>query len=380
MHVDARRIAIGLIAREHILTQRHLLDLIGKPQELRFTTSTDTDVLTTTLHNVLAELPADVSGAFTFPNQPEETVAVTTSFDYGAAVTAFALVDDAGAPWVAVAVVVPALQVTDPDAIDSAIHELTNDLNVMSRGAAPYIVHEQTVLHVAGAAHRLEPGMRSFYRLAAFLVTELLVAAEQHRGEPGPASMYQELLAIAEESSSDRFSASEIVYAALQYRDTLPPELARTVIVQELPNGASITIPFSTRAETNALTAVFMVDDDSAQDGLHVVSQFYHPLTPSDALAWASALNADVSVDQSAEDDTWLVTTPWTLGAWQMWSLPQGYAALVYRGRIPHTVRAYVRTEDIIRGVMHEVWSSSNRYRLHQEFADAIGGIDGHLL
>jgi hypothetical protein len=383
VHDQARRDAIYFIAREHVLTQRHLLDTLGKPLELDRVESPRRALLTGLAEDVLAELPADLAAEFSQPavdgDHPGYAFATTNN---GCALMTVELIEPGGQTWVAVLGIAPIANIEDLDSSDLSRSEAVNELNVSAWGDSTFLLCDGMVAQVFGAAHRAEPGMQAFKRLASHLLADVCATSEQHREEPGPATAYRRLLDIGEASSSDYYTPEELREAALSYRSSLPADLARAVDLRSTDAGVRVTIPFRTRSGTVALSALFAATrgPDTERPGLQVFSEFYDSLEPKHALDWAMALNGDESVGQNDDDDTWRQTTPWSLGSWQLWHLPQEARTLVYRGRVSNTLRPYVRTEDVIRGVIHEVWSSANRYRLHQEFNEAIGGTNGAIL
>jgi len=368
--------ALTLIAREHVLTQRHVLDEIGKPLFLEEVDKPDYTRLQQIAVDIFNNVPTDIAEMFDEPVERETSIAVMQTSNLGG-VMFFEHKDPSGRPWVSVVGGLGVGVTSDDDVSAEEMHEVANELNIATTGRGSFMYLNNTLMHTMGAAHRIEPGMDGWKNLVAYLVVDQVAINEMREGVQGPATAYRELLEIGARSRETLFTPDEVHAATLRYKQSLSPELASVVLLAGTEDGATITVPFHADGVSYALsTNVTVLEGDSA--GLYVMSRFYKQLDREHILSWCRAFNGDSgAVGAEDDDNTWPQTTPWSLGTWRMLELPHNKVELVFHGHVPHAVHEFVDVEDVIRGSIHEIWASSNRYRLHQEFEETITGSHG---
>lgn len=374
----ARRNALAIIAREHVLTRRDLLDTMGRPEKLRSSSAPDVERLHRVGRSILARLPEDLSAPFPEFSEGEDGMVATFDTGSGVLLALKELVSGDGAVWISAVcgTVYPGAEEA-AGGLPESVNVLVNRLNMNDAGAAwatTTVGEQRSIVRLTGTARPLDEGVHVWFDLVGYLLATSIAASERGSEGVGPGTSYVELLALDDET--DRFTLDDIESAAIAFRRSFPDELARVVLLERVEDGVGISIPFRVDGDIEALTAIFTVPSDgdagTRERGLHVFSNFYQGMRTKDAYLWARAFNGDDEVPET--DDVWEQTTPWLLGAWQTMEVEADDSAVYYKGFVPDVLKRHANTEDIIRGVLKEVWMTSNRYRLRREFEQTIRG------
>lgn len=380
MTPEARRNALAIIAREHVLTRRDLLDTMGRPERLRGSGAPDVARLAAVGRSIMERMPDDLASRFPEFSEGDDGMVATFDGDSGVLLALKELVAPDGSAWVSAAC---GTVYRGADAAAGGLLEnlnvLVNRLNMNDAGAAwstSMVADERTIVRLTGTARRLDEGLHSWFDLVAYLLVTAIAAAERGGDGIGPGTSYLEVLSL--EESTDRFTREDLESAVLAFRRSFPDDLARVVLFEQTENGVAVCIPFLADGDVQALTAVFAIgqdDEGGAGPGLHVFASLYENMRTKDAYRWARSFNGDDDVPES--DDVWEQTTPWLLGAWQALEVGSDDSAVCYRGFVPNVLKRHASTEEIIRGVLKEIWVTSNRYRLRKEFDETIRSSHG---
>jgi len=365
-----------MIAREHVLTRRDLLDTLGRPERLLSAPSPDVDRLARIARAVLAELPPDLAARLPEPAEGDDGMVGMFDADSGVLLALKELVGPDGSVWVSAACGTLYRGAEEAaGGLPESVNVLVNRLNVTDAGSAwttSTVGDERTVVRLCGSARPLDEGSATWFRLVGYLLATAFAASERGREDVGPGTSFVDLLSRADDVEG--FSADELVEAAVEFRDSFPPDLARVVMVEEAEDGVGVTIPFRADGDVHALSALFTVtapgDSGAAAPGLRVIAGFYENMRTRDAYRWARSFNGDDDTPESG--DAWDQTTPWLFGSWQVLELEGDSAAVVYRGLVPAALKEHTSAADAIRGVMRESWVSANRYRLRREFDETV--------
>jgi len=382
MTPKARRNALAIIAREHVLTRRELLDTMGRPERLRSSTDPDVARLLNVGYAVLERLPEDLSARFPDLTEGEDGMLATFESESGVLLALKELVAADGTVWLsAVCGTVYHGAQEDAGGLPEGVNVLVNRLNMNDEGAAwvtTSVGESRSIVRLTGTARPLDEGSHTWFDLVAYLLATAIAASERDGASVGPGTSYVELLSL--DDGMDRFTLGEVESAAIAFRRSFPEELARVVLLERVEDGVAVTIPFRADGDVQALTAIFTVassaDTGMNRRGLRVFSNFYEDMPMKDAYRWARSFNGDDEVPES--DDVWEQTTPWLLGAWQTMEVEAGDSAVFYSGFVPDVLKRHASTEEIIRGVLKEIWMTSNRYRLRREFEETIRSGHGH--
>lgn len=379
MTPDARRNALAIIAREHVLTRRELLDTMGRPERLRDSEHPDVERLSSVGRSILERLPDDLSTRFPEFSEGEDGMVATFDGESGVLLALKELVAADGSTWLSA--VCATVYHGAGDAVGGlveSVNVLVNRLNMNDAGAAwatTLMGEERSIVRLTGTAHPLDEGAHSWFDLVAYLLATSIAASERGGEGVGPGTSYVELLSL--DDDIERFTLDDVESAAIAFRRSFPEELARVVLLERIEDGVGVSIPFRADGDVQALTALFTVPSDksSGERGLRVFSNFYEAMSTKDAYRWARAFNGDDEVPES--EDVWDQTTPWLLGAWQTMEVEADDSAVYYKGFVPDVLKRHASTEEIIRGVLKEIWMTSNRYRLRKEFEETIRSSHG---
>jgi hypothetical protein len=377
----AKKVALSMIAREHILTQQGVLDEIGKPLKLTPVRKGVEASLRQVARDIQDNMPVDFKESLKEPQYDEDKgILHIIHEDFEIGITLFKLETLDKEPWVAAILL---SRLADKAEIEEDLGEnvqiFINQLNQACVGQATHIVSNGMVVRMAGAAQKFGPETHRWTEMIATMLLEIAAREELESGEQGPVGRYLEVLNIEAAGKIEPYTIEEIQWAALEYKNSLPRELARTVIIDELEKGVAVVVPFRAKNQVYALRTAFVVGEvANLPGGLSIMSRFYENMGLQEAYDWAKSFNGDDSkIGVDDDEEYWPQTTPWLYGSWQVWQMEQSENLLVYLGGISTRLRPYAATSDIIKGTVHEIWSSSNRYRLHQDFKEAIGGVDG---
>jgi hypothetical protein len=377
---EARRDALAMIAREHILSRRDLLDTMGRPDRLRASSEPDTTRLMNVGRAVLAAMPEDLASRFPEFTEGDDGMVGVFLPGIGVLLALKELAAGDGSSWIT-AVCGTVYHGADEvvGGISESVNVLVNRLNLNDTGAAwstSTVGDTRMVVRLCGTAHRVDEGLHEWFELVAYLLVSAIAASERGSEELGPGTSYLELLARADDVEG--FAVEEIEEAAAAFRRSFPPDLARVVLLERVEDGVGVSIPFTAGGEVHALTVIATVgereDGGRCESGLRIFSGFYVDMPVRDAYRWTRAFNGDD--DTPDLDDVWDQTTPWLLGAWQTLEVEPDRAAVLYRGFVPDALHRHASAEEIIRGALREVWVSANRYRLHKEFEETMRSAD----
>jgi hypothetical protein len=398
MTPEARRHALAMIARyvrgalsnpygglEHILTRRDELDTLGTPPILRPATPKEANL--SRLHQIAGgifrHLPDDVVSYV-----PELNESITSpsiggfAADAGLLLWVVDLRAPDGTPWVGFFC---GTVYQEQDELPTAESRSTmiNNLNLNDSAAAwisMTVAGEQLLVRLCSAAHPVDEGLESWSELAAYMVaTAAAVGESASVDDPGPASAYLELLHIFQRGAADGYSGAALYLAAAAFRDSFSEGLARTVLLNDYPNGVGVLVPFFVSGEMRALLTVFeAVSDEESQTGVGGVKIFgrlYDNPPIPEAHRWARVFNGDDDIPDD-DNDTWTQTTAWLFGSWQALEVAPETASVFYKGFVPNPLRRHVSDVELVRGCIREVWASANRYRLRKEFESTVEGVD----
>lgn len=371
----ARKNALALIAREHVLTRRDLLDLLGRPERLRVCADPDVARLVHAAGSIIAALPPDLGVCLPPPSEKADGTVGSFDSETGVLLVLKELVGSGGIRWVCA---VSAAVYRGPEDVrgvpPESVNVLVNRLNVADAGAAwttSVVAGEPTVVRLCAAARPFDEGSQTWFELVAYLLATSFAASE--RGD-GRGASFVELLERGDEAEG--FSPEEIAAAAFEFRDSFPPDIARAVSVDPVEDGVGVTIPFHADGDVHALSALFTStapgEANGVAPGLRVIAGFYEQMRTRDAYRWARIFNGDD--DTPEPGDSWDQTTPWLLGSWQALEVESDTAAVLYRGVVPAALKAHATALDVISGVVREMWSVANRYRLRREFEETVRG------
>lgn len=373
----ARRHALAIIAREHVLTRRELLDTMGRPERLRSSEGPDMSRLANIGRAVLERLPADLASRFPELSEGDDGMLVTFDVESGVFLVVKELVSANGSVWIsAVCGTVYHGAEEAAGGLAESVNVLVNRLNMNDAGAAwatTRVGEERSIVRLTGTARPLDEGVHVWFDLVAYLLATSIAASERGGEEVGPGTSYVEVLSL--DDDIERFTLDDVESAAVAFRRSFPEELARVVLLERVENGVGVSIPFRVDGDVEALTAIFTVSSGAAggkERGLQVFSNFYDSMPTKDAYRWARSFNGDDEVPES--DDVWDQTTPWLLGAWQTMEVEADDSAVYYKGFVPDVLKCHASTEEIVRGVFKEIWMTSNRYRLRKEFEETMRG------
>lgn len=375
----ARRNALAHIAREHILTRRDILDTLGRPERLRSSKHPDVARLFNVGNAVLERLPDDLASRFPEFSEGADGMVATFEIDSGALLVLKELTAADGTVWLSAVcgIVCPGAEVAAGGLVEN-VNVLVNHLNMNDRGAA-WLTNtsdeERTVMRLTGTARRLDEGSHSWFDLVGYLLATTIAASERGSEGIGPGTSYVEVLSLDDET--DRFTLEELESAAHAFRNSFPEELARVVLLEQVDDGIGVSIPFQADGAVHALTAIFTVapEESASERGLRVFANLYKSMPTKDAYVWARSFNGDDEVPES--EDVWDQTTPWLLGAWQTIEMAADDSSVFYKGFVPDVLKRHTGTEELIRGVLKEIWTTSNRYRLRKEFEETIRSTHG---
>lgn len=383
---DARRTALSRIADEYVLSRRELLDSISRPAVLRVTPSPRSDLLVTVVAGVISRLPDDLASRFSDPVVGESGM-VSVHVDTADAFLAMhELVDDSGRTWFAAlsgAVFVDPLDVdVVPERLmDTALELAVNNLNRHDTGGYWGIARRddgQYMLRVCASVTASDADTASWSELVAYLVTASLATTERWEDEPTPAKTYFGLLTRPDDARP--FSLEDVLHAVERFRDSLPPALARVVDVRQVDDLVSLVIPFPAEGGMHHLVPAFRPHSDFIESlgvevpGLKIYANTYADFSHEEAYEWARILNGDDKTP--GLDDIWEHTTPWTLGSWLAHRSDEETAHVFYRGFVPASLARFTTLDAVVRGVVGETWSASNRARLRREFDATVEGVD----
>jgi hypothetical protein len=384
MTPEARKHALAMIAREHVLTRREELDTLGTPLVLRPATTNEANLprLHQIATGILRLLPDDVVEAV--PHLAESTTPPSiggVGEDSGLLLWVVDLRAPDGTPWVGFlcgTLYAEDEAHTTPESRSTTI----NNMNLNDAAAAwvsMEVAGERLMVRLCSAAHPVDEGLESWSELAAYMVAVAVAAGEDDGDAAGPASTYLELLHISQRGDEDGYSEASLCFAAAAFRDSFSEELARTVLLDNHPDGVEVLVPFFAAGEVRALLTVFeAVSDEESPTGVGGVKIFgrlYDNLPIPEAHRWARAFNGDDDVPDD-DNDTWTQTTAWLFGSWQALEVAPGMASVFYKGFVPNPLRRHVSDVELVRGCVREVWVSANRYRLRKEFDSTVGGVN----
>lgn len=385
MTPEARRHALELIAREHVLTCREALDTLGTPIVLRPAPANGANVsrLRQIAAGIVQNLPADVADSIPDLAESDATPAIGgVGRDSGVLLWVVDLRAQDGTPWVGFfcgTMYANQEEFAPPEDLSSTINNL-NLNDATDAWVSMEVAGERLMVRLCGSAHKVDGGLEGWYELAAYLITVAVAAGEDaESNEAAPASTYLELLDMSQRGADNVYSEASLIVAATTFRDSFSEELARTVLLDDHLGGVGVLIPFLAGGEAHALLTVFeAVSDEESPTGVGGVKIFgrlYDNLPISAALRWARTFNGDDV--PSYDNDIWTQTTAWLYGSWQALEVLPGLASVFYKGFVSNTLRRHVDDVDLIRGCVQEMWVSASRYRLSEEFDSAIGGVDG---
>lgn len=196
------------------------------------------------------------------------------------------------------------------------------------------------------------------------------MAREDMEGGRGPAWWSLQLKSI---ENSNPVTSEDIKEAAFNFRGRLDPRLRDVVSVASSESGASISVPFRATGETFLLRVTFMCDKwGERKNGVRVLAFLYKPVPREETEKWIASFN-----EPGREGEGWLVTTAWNFGSWSATEMPGNRDVLFYKGFIPSYMTHAIGLEEIIEGTLREVWATSDKYRLHEEFIETIGADSG---
>ena len=353
---------------------------MGRPERLRGSKHPDVARLHAISCSVLERLPEDLASRFPESAEGDDGMVGTFDVKSGVLLALKELSAADGTVWVS-AVCGTVYRGADQVAngLAESVNVLVNRLNANDAGAAwstSTVGDEKVIVRLAGTARPLDEGSHSWFELVAYLLATAIAASERGGGALGPGTSYVELCSLRDDV--ERFTVDELEKAAFAFRRSFPEDLARVVLLERIDDGVGVSIPFSTGGEVHALTALFTVPsaEEGPDRGLQVFSNFYRSMPTKDAYRWSRSFNGDDDTPEG--EDLWDQTTPWLLGAWQTAELEPDDSAVYYRGFVPDILRRHASTEEIIRGVMREIWVSANRYRLRNEFEATIRESHGN--
>jgi len=389
MTPEARRNALAIIAREHVLTRRDALDSLGTPLVLNSPTHGSADY--TRLHNVataiLQHLPEDVASSIPDLTESQDPPSIGGfDSDHGVLLWLLDLRAPDGTPWVAFlcGTVYTGTEDGEHDVLKN-LNLTVNNLNLNDAATAWVSMDlsgERLLVRLSSAAHPVDEGLERWTELASYMIALALAAGSEEEGTNSPAASYLELLHISQLADEDGYSEDVLRSAATEFRDSFPEELSRTVLLDVHPGGVEVLVPFLADGEVRALLTVFEAVSDTESPtgvgGVKIFGQLYENLPTPEAYKWARAFNGD-DVIPDDDNDTWIQTTAWLFGSWQALEVSPGMASVFYKGFVPNPSRRHVSDVELVRGCVREVWVSASRYRLRKEFDSTVGGVDVQL-
>ena len=191
-------------------------------------------------------------------------------------------------------------------------------------------------------------------------------------------SSYIELEEVAAVERGEVYMIEEVVEAVRLYKNSLPTGLRELVRYRFDGVTVRLFIPFHTKNGTKMMSVgMFCLPPQSTESGsvgagLHIYSNFPDNLTESEVRAWCDEANGG-GADERVEDE-YRYTTPWKLGNWKWFEEPGGSTSLIYSGHIPNRLYSIVDLDAVVAGVVREIWSAWDRYRLREEFGGMISG------
>lgn len=381
MKDEARYIALRMIASEQTLLNQSVLDEIGKPETLTVNTAPDMGLIGRLTERVFQRLPDDISALYERA-EFEEGHGVLCSYQDGRNyLLVQTALDEVGDPYVVanIALITRTLlaesgteaAALDKDAVNKMNLTASHGVWIRQDDGDGYVLYR-----VSGAASRLSNNLDNWAALSA-----QLLAASQATLEDTDGAASSFLTLAAHETDADRgFNAGRVQAAAFRFRSSLKPALSRVVGVIGSEDGAVVTVPFRAGGTTHAVEIHFLCSrsrDDSADapESLRIIGGLYEKLPWNRALDWAERLNG---VDDTPEDSNrWIDTTPWLLGRWCVVPSGADLYPVLFNGYVPASLSSHTSIDDVIQGVVREVWSASDKYRLRTEFESTLGGFNG---
>lgn len=193
-------------------------------------------------------------------------------------------------------------------------------------------------------------------------------------------SSYVELEEVAAVERGTVFTIEAVAEATKSYHENLPGELKGLVRSRFDENNARLFIPFHTQTGARMMElGMFCVPPGAAgmgavEAGFHLYSIFPVRLDEEAARTWCDEANGGGEVCNSP-DDQYRRTTPWKLGNWKWHEEGPGRVSLVYSGHVPNRMYGMVRIEEIIDGVVKELWSGWDRHRVREEFDGVVNTV-----
>jgi hypothetical protein len=383
--------ALKMIAVEQTLLDQQLLDSVAKPIHLIRRRDSDIVQLHAVLADVLEALPEDLRPSFV-TSTTDKGYLVAVDNDLGVGLMLSEAATPGGEPWLVAAVALyrPLERPAQAEALaDVTLDETLSLLNWSDSGCtwvrfAPSSGSEDSdvtmLARYSGTATPVGPRVGAWRRLVATLLQEALRAGETVLGAgEGPATRSIRLLSLG----IDRpVTPADLVTAAENYRGGLDRRLREVVFVNPSESGVCVTIPFRVFRRTIPIRVLFSVSDSTDPTygpAVNVLAGLYKPLPTAESMSWLRSFNGVGGDNEAADDqdDDWFDTTPWTFGSWVAQDAVGDQVGVFYRGRIPFYMTSMVGLDEIVRGAVREVWSTSSKYRLHEEFQEAIGEMNG---
>lgn len=370
-----------MIAAEHTLRNKKLLDSVAKTRHLAPTTENSEMGLRTVLTAIEGHLPADIKLFLDDAHYGGGTL-VSGDRDRGVMLALRNMTEQTGERWVAATTVlhIPIETTGNTDVLHGAnMRDAARELNAGSYGCVWTLRETEdegekttALVRVSGTAAPIEASMHNWRNIVANMYLEAVRAHEEINDERGPAWWSLQLKNIAH---TDEITGRDIHMAASRFRDNLDSKLQDVVSVVAADDGVGVVVPFRAAGNTYPLRITFSADTwGDSEKGLRILAFLYKPVERTETERYLSSFNG---TDFDDTDDSWLITTPWSFGTWAAAEMPGERDILFYRGFIPSRMIDCVSLEEIIEGTLREVWATSDKHRLQEEFRETVGAIDG---
>jgi hypothetical protein len=380
---EACYIALRMIASEQTLLNQAVLDEIGKPNTLKINTDPDMSLIGRLTERVFQRLPQDISVLYERAVF-EEGHGVLCSYREGHNhLLVQTAVDELGEPYVVanIALITKTLLANAGDDGTVLDKDTVNKMNLVSSHGV-WVRQDDgdghSLYRVSGTASRMSDNLDNWAAMAAQLLASNQATIED---VSGAASSFLSLSA-RETAEDEGFTAERVRAAALRFRASLRPALARVVAVTGSEDGTVVTVPFRASGTTHAVEIHFLRSREHAgesdnPENLRIIGGLYERLPWDKALDWAERLNG---VDDAPDNAySWVDTTPWLLGRWCVVPSGSGLYPVLFNGHVNASMAPYASLDSVIQGVVREVWSASDKYRLRTEFESTLGGLNGSV-
>lgn len=163
------------------------------------------------------------------------------------------------------------------------------------------------------------------------------------------------------------------------YVKRTPEQVRPLVRLRERSDALQLEVPYYRRAGSQRIVVRGRYMDGNtglawAPAGMHYFAEVPEDITYQEALARVDHLNG--MGPESAEND--MHTTPWLLGTWQTAPGENG-SRLLYHGYVPTTLVDLVDLDEVVSGIVAEVFTSRRKLDVTEELKSLAEGVGGDV-